>query len=316
MVKRSKHPFQGVGKSKMRNDISPKQMARAIGVSEASVKRWCDKGLIATCRTPGGHRRLPVNEVLQFVRREGYPLVRSEILGLPSVTGKKEVTWERLAMHLERALVGGDQESVEQLVMDAYVRGHSAIDICDHALAKVFNVIGERWYCGELVIFEERRACEIVIRALDQLRRALPTVSEKAPFAIGGAISHDHYQLPSRMVEIALGELGWRSEIMGGHIPLTDWVKAIEKREPRMVWLSLSHLTEEDSFLEEYGILYEAAERMGVLVALGGRALHSDIRQQMKYSVFCDTLSHLSTFIKALPNEGSASFPPHDNPTR
>ena len=67
--------------------LTPKQVARAIGVSEASLKRWCDKGLIEMVRTVGGHRRLPLSSVLQFLRSSGHQLVRPEILGLPPTTG-------------------------------------------------------------------------------------------------------------------------------------------------------------------------------------------------------------------------------------
>ena len=49
--------------------LSPKQVARALGVSESSLKRWCDKGLIPTERTAGGHRRLPLAGVLDFLVR-------------------------------------------------------------------------------------------------------------------------------------------------------------------------------------------------------------------------------------------------------
>ena len=34
--------------------VSPKQVAHAMGVSESSLKRWCDQGLIPTVRTAAG----------------------------------------------------------------------------------------------------------------------------------------------------------------------------------------------------------------------------------------------------------------------
>jgi len=65
----------------MKELISPKQVALALGVSEASLKRWCDKGLIPAIRTAGGHRRLPINGVIHFIRQTGQHLVRPEVLG-------------------------------------------------------------------------------------------------------------------------------------------------------------------------------------------------------------------------------------------
>lgn len=66
--------------------LSPKQVARAIGVSEASLKRWCDKGKLTLTKTAGGHRRLHVSSVLRFLKDSGRELVRPEILGLPPST--------------------------------------------------------------------------------------------------------------------------------------------------------------------------------------------------------------------------------------
>ncbi|REJ93532.1 MAG: helix-turn-helix domain-containing protein [Planctomycetota bacterium] len=50
----------------MNDLLTPKQVARAISVSESSIKRWCDRGAIATQYTPGGHRRIPLSGLLEF----------------------------------------------------------------------------------------------------------------------------------------------------------------------------------------------------------------------------------------------------------
>src|SRR5512147_382375 len=115
--------------------LTPKQVARSIGVSEASLKRWCDKGTVPSIRTAGGHRRLPINGVVQFLRQTGYPLVRPEVLGLPSITGRGKETLERTRSRMRPALEAGDEQQVAQLVFDLYLAGHTACDICDQVIA-------------------------------------------------------------------------------------------------------------------------------------------------------------------------------------
>ena len=75
--------------------VTPKQVAQAIDVSESSLKRWCDRGLLTTVRTAGGHRRLALDDVFQFLRQSGQQLVRPELLGLPSNTGQAATVIDR-----------------------------------------------------------------------------------------------------------------------------------------------------------------------------------------------------------------------------
>ncbi|MEM9791075.1 MAG: MerR family DNA-binding transcriptional regulator [Planctomycetota bacterium] len=67
----------------MRNVLSPKEVALAIGVSESSLKRWADAGRIRVRRTAGGHRRIAIQEAIRFARYYGFPVVRPDILYLP-----------------------------------------------------------------------------------------------------------------------------------------------------------------------------------------------------------------------------------------
>lgn len=61
--------------------VSSRQVAAALGVSESSVKRWCDQGALAGVKTPGGHRRFETAEVLRFAREAGHPLRDPTALG-------------------------------------------------------------------------------------------------------------------------------------------------------------------------------------------------------------------------------------------
>ena len=71
----------------MNEFVTPKQVARAIQVSESSVKRWCDKGVIPTQKTAGGHRRIQLAGLVRFLRESGQVLARPEVIGLPATTG-------------------------------------------------------------------------------------------------------------------------------------------------------------------------------------------------------------------------------------
>lgn len=290
----------------MRTLLTPRQVARAIGVSDASMKRWCDKGLLPVVRTAGGHRRLALDNVIQFLRRSGHELVRPEVLGLPPTTGKGDATIERARCRLRDALIAGDVESFVQFVLNLFLAGHSACDICDRAVAPAFHDIGTRWQHGQLEVYEERRGVQVCKCGLHQLGQVLPSIPVDAPHAIGATLEGDAYALPSTMVALALREAGWRAEFYGCGHPFSTLRAAIRNVRPRLFWLSVSHIASMSDFLESYPLLYREAVECHVAFAVGGRALTEELRHRIEYSAYCDNLRHLVSFAATLYPHGRA----------
>jgi len=290
----------------MKTLLTPKQVAQAIGASESSLKRWCDKGLMTTVRTPGGHRRLAVSDVLAFLRKTQHSLVRPELLGLPSSTGEGTRTIARAAEKFESALLAGDEAQARRIAFDLYLAGRPAWEICDEVIARAMNAIGDRWECGEAHVYEEHRACEICIRLLGELRAALPSASDAAPRAIGGSWENDPYRLPTTMVEIVLREAGWNAASYGASLPPDTFRAALEKSRPRILWLSVSSVQSPKLFLQQYDELFTFATSMGTAVAVGGQALDDFLRRQMRFSAYCDNLKHLISFAATLWTPGNA----------
>ncbi len=53
------------------------EVARLCRVSDATVKRWEEAGLLKSERTSGGHRRFRAEEVARFQREQGLGLKQS-----------------------------------------------------------------------------------------------------------------------------------------------------------------------------------------------------------------------------------------------
>jgi len=283
----------------MKELVTPKQVARAIQVSESSVKRWCDKGVIPTQYTAGGHRRIPMRGLLDFLRSSKQQLVRPEVLGLPATTGQTKRVIDRASGQLTEALIQADEEQTRQIVLDLYLAEHSISAICDKVIAKSFVEIGDRWQCGEAEVYQERVGCQLAMRVLHELRMLVPTPPGDAPIAIGGAIAGDQYDLATAMVELVLRDGKWNATSLGGNLPFSTLGPAIKQHRPRMFWISVSHLADESEFLSNYEKMYDEFG-LDVAFVVGGRALTDEIRQQMKYAAFCDNLQHLETFAQTL----------------
>ena len=280
--------------------LTPKQVALALGVSEASLKRWCDRGLLESRRTGGGHRRLPLQSVLKFLRERGQPLVRPELLGLPSETGTGDLGLDRALANSVECLAQGDEFLFRKACMNLYMSRNNACTIFDRVIAPAFSALGQRWEHGELQVYEERRACEITLRLLRELRDLIPTLPENAPKAIGATLTGNHYNLAACMAEITLREAGWNAQFLGTDLPPETLIHAFKKERPRLCWLSVSYIPDNFDFNAAFNQLYEAAHPLGIPLVLGGSRITPEMRRDLPCAAVCDSFLNLSTFASTL----------------
>jgi methanogenic corrinoid protein MtbC1 len=283
----------------MRELLTPKQVARAIDVSESSVKRWCDKGVISTQYTAGGHRRITMAGLLAFLRETKHDLVHPEALGLPPVSGHSVRVVDRAREQAVVALLRGDEPRCLQIMIDLYLAEHSISVICDDVFAAAFRAIGDRWACGEAEVYQERRGCEISLRVLHALRSFLPPPPEHAVSAIGGAAAGDQYRLGTAMAELVLRDAKWNAISLGNNLPFDTLAAAIRKHRPKLFWLSCSYIADESEFLTGYSELHEEFGS-NVAFVVGGYALTDQVRPKMKYSICCDNMKQLVEFAHTL----------------
>lgn len=279
--------------------LSPKQVARAIGVSESSLKRWVDQGLITATRTAGGHRKLPLEDVLRFLRERNHPVVAPELLTLPAVSPRSTSGLELGSDRLLTALLKGNEELARQVVFDLYLARHSVSVICDQVIAVAFRAIGVKWSCQQIDIYHERRGCEIAMHVLSELRRVVP-VPDSPWMAIGGTLSGDAYDIPAHMTELVLRDAGWKTCTLGKSLPAASLIKGMGETPAQLFWLSVSHIDDEAAFLRDFKQIAAAAKRRKLAVAVGGRAWNESLRSDLKVSTFCDTMQQLDDFARNL----------------
>lgn len=284
----------------MKDNLSPKQVARAIGVSESSLKRWCDQGLLPTVKTAGGHRRLPIGGVLAFLRDSQRALVAPEVLGLPATSGKSERVLDRARERLRDALLAGDEALCRQIVFDQWLSGQRLAVFGDEVLAAAFTDIGAKWACHEADVYQERRACEIMVRILHEVRTGL-TPGDPAWKALGGTPAGDQYVLPTTLAEVVLQECGYQARSLGSSLPFESLAAAIREHRPRLFWLSVSHIADQRDFDAGFALLDAACGESRTALAVGGFALRDErTRNKLQDTAFCETMQDLAHFAEAL----------------
>ncbi|MGB6002419.1 MAG: helix-turn-helix domain-containing protein [Thermoanaerobaculia bacterium] len=107
--------------------LSPRELAQAIGVSESSIKRWIDDGLIGATKTAGGHRRIAGSEAIRFVRESRSILLRPDVLGLRDLAAAEQDSpaavddVDLLFVYLKE----GRAPAVNGLILSLYLGGRS-----------------------------------------------------------------------------------------------------------------------------------------------------------------------------------------------
>lgn len=258
--------------------------------------------------TAGGHRRLPLSGVLEFLRTSKRKLVEPEAIFLEARSAKKPRSLTAARAALQSALLAGDDAAARQTVLDLFVDGQRLSAIGDEVIAESFVAIGKLWECCELEVYRERLACRICSRVLTELRGLLPPSQSTAPLALGGTPAGDVYELPTALVELVLRESGWNATSLGSSLPLNTILAAISEHRPKLFWLSVSHIADEEAFLGDVSALYEATVGQTALV-VGGRALTEPIRRQMQFAAFGDNLRHLESIAATLHDGMSSTYP-------
>lgn len=293
--------------------FSPKDVAAALGVSESSLKRWVDKGLIRAEKTAGGHRRLGLDAVLEYVRSKRRGLIQPEVLGLPAGAGISVPEAGAVNRSFLQALISGDELTASQVILDAFIGGFSVAGIFDEIVAPGFETLGSLWKCGSLAVYQERRACEVCTRVLHELRRAVGPGPAGGPKAVGGTLDGDPYTIATAMAELVLRDAGCRATSLGNMLPFDTLSHALENERPQLMWISVTVIRDQDRFTANLNALFEKAQSVGAALVVGGQALTSELRRLLRYTAYCDNFRHMESLAQMMLSRPSNSRMPHDS---
>jgi len=278
---------------------SPAEVSQALSVSETTIKRWVDAGVLPARKTVGGHRRILVADVLRMVRDGNFPVRDLSRLNLSASCGEPDT--EKLSRRLCDALRVGDIALTRSVIHGAYAAGMAMQELGDGVVAPAMSRLGHDWETGRIDVMHEHRGTLLCTAVLHELKPVLEANAEKGrSVAAGGNPEGDHNLLASLLVQMVLLDAGWEAVNLGPHTPLASFRLALRELEPRVMWLSASYLPDARKFLAEYREFHEEAEGVGVAVAIGGRAIDSSLRAMMPYTFHGDNLAQLAAFARTL----------------
>lgn len=293
--------------------VSTAQVALALGVSVTTVKRWVDSGILPAHITAGKHRKLLLADVLRLVREGNLPQADLSSL-IPKIALSEPNNISKLYSEIISAVEKCDTERIRNILHAGYESGISIEQLADRIIGPALMYVGHEWSVGRLDVMREHRITQSIVSALYELKSFMRLNAEKdRPICLGGAPENDHYILPSLLVKMSLLDCGWDAYNLGPHTPFSAFKSAIHELKPKLVWISVTHITDIDRFLQQYRDFYKEAEEKGVAVAVGGRGLTDNIRVQMPYTTYGDGMQHIASFARSLykrPSRPKRGRPP------
>lgn len=180
-----------------------------------------------------------------------------------------------------------DAPALERTLLRASV-ALSQPALIDQVIAPLMQEIGARWQQGELRVAQEHLASGIIRTFLGGMRTGSPA-SAFAPHALVATPAGQMHEIGALMAAVTAISEGWQVTYLGPNLPAAEIALAAERKQARLVLLSLIFPTDDPYLADELIKLRELLPE-GARIIAGGRAAgaYRDVLQQIEAIVLDD----------------------------
>ncbi len=287
--------------------FTTKEVARLCRVSDATVKRWEDAGLLQSERTSGGHRRFRAEEVIRFQREQGLGLKQnhgdeSVIKATNRIRDKKNYSESTFL----QSLIDGCEEAATNIVITAHLEGKPLTEIIDRLICPAMQEIGELWHRGEISVTQEHLATRAAFSTVYKLRNALPIPEMKNGLAMCCAMEGDFHELPMLLAQIAIENEGLEVKNFGATTPLYCLADEVMRHSPNFVCISAAIINDLERLSRDYKNFREKIAKLKIPVLLGGKVFEDEhIRKRFVSEFYVRSFTDVAEFARNLTDESS-----------
>ncbi|HEV2862407.1 MAG TPA: B12-binding domain-containing protein [Pyrinomonadaceae bacterium] len=282
--------------------MTSRQAARLLGVSEASVKRWADGGLLPALKTAGGHRRFRPEDVAAFRQGASKGTRLRSLARQAAPEGEAARLDETLAAAMFDTLVDGQAEEAASTLVNLHLQGHTVGRIADAVLCPALRRVGDLWQSGDLSVAQEHLATRTALSGLQALRAAAKPGAPSGVWpAICCGVEEDFHELPVHVAALTLEAAGWEVVNLGMSTPFYALTESVARFRPRLVCVASTVFHHPDRAAREYVEFGAAVKRAGASVILGGTGFAPErVRQRFPADLYADTFTQLEEHAAAL----------------
>ncbi|HEU4767806.1 MAG TPA: B12-binding domain-containing protein [Pyrinomonadaceae bacterium] len=276
-----------------------KDVARLLQVSEATVKRWADDGILVPNKTAGGHRRFNLQSVAQFRREREIPPASPALQKRPRSKRAAVVSSERFT----QLLLEGDAVEVEAALINAYLENHDVAALFDTLVTKSMHHIGDMWFNGTVSVADEHLASRVLLRAVQKLRTVIIRREPVGKTLICCGLEGDLHEVPVHLVEVVIEAEGWQTRNLGPNTPLFALRDMVIQYKPNLVCISARTVADLDRATSDYALLRKATDKLGANLIVGGEAFRDGaMRERFPSDFYGMDFRKLAKFVSSLAN--------------
>lgn len=289
--------------------LSTTEVSNMLKVNESTVKRWTDKGSLKCIKTPGGHRKYKMKDVVEFMDTHAYDVTELLVPGKEQL-GKINVStdyailskdFEALSEIFYNTVLEGNREHTFQYLNLLYANRITQIDIFDKILFPAFFKIGMEWISNEVGIEQEHLASNTALHAIYKLQDNVAKKPKHGGIALLGCLEEEYHEMGITCVNNALDANGWTTYYLGANLPTKSFIDGIESYMPDIVCVSSLSPKSQRWLIEQCGALRETAQIIGAKLIVGGIAASDKLRKKMPADHVPTSIADVMTYVSTLP---------------
>ena len=264
--------------------LSTADVATLFSVTETTVKRWSDDGLLKCQRTPGGHRKFDTKHVAAFADEYGFSPTATLALDdrnddkAPLQAAVLGRDFDRIADAFTQRALADEGQGLRDFFSYLYQHNIRLREIFDHVIRPGMTAIGDAWKRGDVGIGTEHRSSQRTLEALSQLKTQVHVKPANGLVALCACPDEVQHDIGLRCASLALEAEGWKVHYLGPNTPVESILEAHSKLRPSLICLSISAIDHLRPITARIRKVYRAAsERQARLVVGGPPALQNHI---------------------------------------
>lgn len=228
----------------MKTQLSTKEVASLLNITETTVKRWSEAGKLPCTKTLGGHRKFYINDILKFAEENSFPITGV----IPPPLSSKQLknlefgvytkNYQLVADIFKIEALQGDKAGLENLLLYLYRNHVQFTTIIDEVLHPALARIGELWQEKTIDVDQEHLSSTAVKEALIRLGSILFHKNPNGLNAICACVEGELHDIGIIAISYALEIEGFQVTSLGIDTPFKSLKTYIQKHKPKLVCLS------------------------------------------------------------------------------